>query len=407
VRVTTAFNRILDLPGASVATVSFTDDGLVLGLRRRRRTLVCPCGRRTRFHYDSSVRRRRHLDFGTCKAFLEAEVHRIDCPACKRVRTEQVPCARHTRDFEDVVAWLAQRMDKTSVARLLRCSWEAVDHILTRVVAEHIDDTRLDGLLRIGVDEVSYKRGHRYLTIVADHDSGRVVWVGKERTKQSFEAFFDALGPARAARVEAITLDGSSIYLPVARERIPQATACLDPYHVMTWTNEVLDSVYRAEAPRIPLAAGLPNRREWRRTRYALRAGFERLDQQHKDIVNALRRHRYKLWRTWELKERLRDLYRVVDPDDAAAYLKAWCTSALRSRIKAFTNLVRRIRKHFDAIIAAIRLGLSNSRLEGINARIRLIQRRGFGIRDVDSLTAMIYLCLGGITITLPAERPS
>jgi transposase len=94
-----------------------------------------------------------------------------------------------------------------------------------------------------------------------------------------------------------------------------------------------------------------------------------------------------------------------VDPADAPGYLKAWCTSALRSRIKAFTNLVRRIRKHFDAIIAAIQLGLSNSRLEGINAKIRLIQRRGFGIRDVDSLTAMIYLCLGGVTITLPTER--
>jgi transposase len=411
VRVTTAFNRILDLPGASVATVSFTDEGLVLGLRRRRRRLVCPCGRRSRFYYDSSRRRWRHLDFGTCKVFLEAEVHRIDYQGCRRVRTEQVPWARpgarYTRDFEDVAAWLAQRMDKTSVARLLRCSWEGVDRIVNRVVVEHIDDTRLDGLLRIGVDEVSYKRGHRYLTIVADHDSGRVVWVGRERTKQSFEAFFDALGPTRAAQVEAISLDGSSIYMPVARERIPQATFCLDPFHVMKWTNEVLDSVYRAEAPRIPLAPGLPNRREWRRTRYALRAGFERLDPQQRDIVNALRRHRYKLWRTWELKERLRDLYRVVDPDDAAAYLKAWCTSALRSRIKAFTNLVRRIRKHFDAIVAAIRLGLSNSRLEGINARVRLIQRRGFGIRDIDSLTAMIYLCLGGITITLPADgRP-
>jgi transposase len=409
VRVTTAFNRILDLPGASVVTVSFTDEGLVIGLRRRRRRLVCPCGRQSRFHYDSSRRRWRHLDFGTCKVFLEAEVHRIDCPACGRVRTEQVPWARsgarHTRDFEDVTAWLAQRMDKTSVARLLRCSWRAVDHIVDRVVIEHIDDTRLDGLLRIGVDEVSYKRGHRYLTIVADHDTGRVVWVGKDRNKQAFNAFFDALGPTRAAQVEAISLDGSSIYQPVARERIPQATVCLDPFHVLKWTNEVLDSVYRAEAPRIPLAPGLPTRREWRRTRYALRAGFERLDEDHRAIVNALRRHRYKLWRTWELKERLRDLYRNVDPADAAAYLKAWCTSALRSRIKAFANLVRRIRKHFDAIVAAIRLGLSNSRLEGINARIRLIQRRGFGIRDVDSLTSMIYLCLGGITITLPTQR--
>jgi transposase len=173
----------------------------------------------------------------------------------------------------------------------VRCTWEAVDHIVDRVVVEHTDDTRLDGLLRIGVDEVSYKRGHRYLTIVADHDSGRVVWVGKDRTKPAFEAFFDALGPPRAEAVQAISMDGSSIYLPVARDRIPPATVCLDPFHVMKWTNEVLDSVYRAEAPRIPLGKGLPNRREWRRTRYALRAGRERLDNDHRDIVNALRRH--------------------------------------------------------------------------------------------------------------------
>ena len=141
----------------------------------------------------------------------------------------------------------------------------------------------------------------------------------------------------------------------------------------MKWTNEVLDSVYRAKAtpghrqratpPPLPALAHLGAQRTTPRPLPGRR------------------------------------------PPDAAAYLKAWCTSALRSRIKAFTNLVRRIRKHFDAIIAAIQLGLSNSRLEGINAKIRLIQRRGFGIRDVDSLTSMIYLCLGGITIDLPTDR--
>jgi Helix-turn-helix domain of transposase family ISL3/zinc-finger of transposase IS204/IS1001/IS1096/IS1165 len=125
-RVTTAFNRVLALPGAWVATVSFTSCGIVVGLRRRGRWLCCPCGHRTRSRYDTSRRRWRHLDFGACKVWLEADLHRVDCPACRRVRTEQVPWARpgarHTRDFEDLVAWLAQRMDKTSVARLLRCS---------------------------------------------------------------------------------------------------------------------------------------------------------------------------------------------------------------------------------------------------------------------------------------------
>ncbi len=258
------------------------------------------------------------------------------------------------------------------------------------------------------VDEISYKRGHRYLTVVADHDTGRVGWVGKERTKETFEEFFDAVGHARTAQVEAISLDGSSIYLSVARDRMPQATICLDPLHVIKWTNEVVESVYRAQAPRFPLGADYPTDANGAApaTHCAPPANASTRTTAPSSLrCAALRRHRHRLWRTWELKEQLRDLYRTVDPADAPAYLKAWCTSALRSRIPAFTNLVGRIRKHFDAIIAAVQLGLSNSRLEGINAKIRLIQRRGHGIRDLDSLTSMIYLCLGGITINPPTGR--
>jgi transposase len=247
VRVCTAFNRILSLPGAAVASVEFTDEGIVIGLRRsRRRRLVCPCGVKTWARYDRSRRRWRHLDFGACRIFVEAEVFRIDCRGCGRVRTEQVPWARpnarHTRDFEDVVGWLAQRADKTTVATLLRCSWEAVNNITARLVDEHLDDSRLDNLYRIGVDEISYKRGHRYLTIVADHDSGKVVWAVKDRKQESFASFFDALGEERAQQIQAITLDGGGIYRPVALARAPHATLCVDPFHVIKWCNEALDS---------------------------------------------------------------------------------------------------------------------------------------------------------------------
>ena len=105
------------------------------------------------------------------------------------------------------------------------------------------------------------------------------------------------------------------------------------------------------------------------------------------------------------LKEQLRDLYRDVHPDVAASYLKRWCTSALRSKIPGFRNLVTRIRRHFDGIVAAIQLGLSNSRLEGINAKTRVIQRRGYGHPTPESLMSMIYLCLAGIQIPLPTQR--
>jgi transposase len=412
VRVCTAFNRILALPGAAVASVEFTDEGLVIGLRRsRRRKLVCPCGRKTWARYDGARRRWRHLDFGATRVFVEADVFRVACRDCLRVRTEQVPWARpgarHTRDFEDVVGWLAQRTDKTTVARLLRCSWEAVDNIAKRLVADHVDDTRLDSLYRIGVDEISYKRGHKYLTIVADHDTGKVVWAMKDRSKEAFESFFDALGDDRAAAIEAITLDASSIYGTVARQRAPQATLCVDPFHVIKWCNEALDSFYRGQPG--PPPEQLPNYhftiRSWRRVRFALRAGAETLDDDKRALVQNIRRFNYRLYRAWELKEALREVYRSIHPDVAGNYLKRWCYSAERSKITAFQTLARRIRKHLNAIVAAIQLGLSNSRLEGINAKIRVIQRRGYGHPTAESLIAMIHLCLSGIKITLPTQR--
>ena len=180
-RATTAFNRIIAIDGVAVSGVTFTPEGVVVKIHRRKRSHQCPCGWTTRSHYDRSTRRWRHLDLGVTKCFLEAEICRIECAKCRRVRTEDVPWARpgarHTKDFCAVVAWLAQRVDKTTITKLLRVSWEAVAKIVIDVVGEVLSDDRFEGLARLGVDEVSYRKGHRYLTVVADHDrEGRVVW---------------------------------------------------------------------------------------------------------------------------------------------------------------------------------------------------------------------------------------
>ena len=405
-RVTTAFNRILRLPGANVESVSFTAEGVVVGLRARSQRLCCPCGEWTRARYDRSRRRWRHLDMGSTRVWLEAEVARVDCRGCGKVRTQVVgwarPGARHSTDFEDMVAWLVQRADMTTVASLMRCSWEAVSAIARRVTAEKLDTARLDGLVRIGVDEISYRRGHQYLTIVADHEKARVVWVAKGKRGAALESFFDALGPERSSAIEAISMDLGTIYRDAAKRRIPNATICFDPFHVIQMTNRALDSVYKSTGR--DHASGVGDK-AWRATRYALRGAGEKLTDDQQALLKSLRRDRYRLWRAWDLKERLRALYRQVPPADARLYLKRWITSALRSRIPAFINLARQIRHNFEPIIAAVELDLSNARLEGINSRIRLIQRRGYGYRSVDSLAAMIYLCIGGVTLTLPHDQ--
>jgi transposase len=235
VRVTTAFNKVLAIPGAVVVSVRFTVEGIVVGVRRRRCRPVCPCGWKGRGVYDRSTRRWRHLDLGGTRLLLEAEIRRFHCRRCCRVRTETVPwarpAARHTSDFEDVVAWLCQHTDKTTVTKLLRTTWETVAAIVVRVVAEHLDHRRLDDLYHIGVDEVSWRKQHRFLTVVADHDDhGAVVWVGEGRDSATLQSFYELLGTDRCAALEAVSMDLGNAYKHATDLCVPQARQCVDPF---------------------------------------------------------------------------------------------------------------------------------------------------------------------------------
>jgi transposase len=404
-RVTTAFNKMLGLVGASVASVAFTPEGIVVGLRRRRHKHRCPCGGKTWGTRDHSIRRWRHLDLGGTKLFLEYRIARIDCPRCKGTRTETVPWARHgarhTRDLQDVVAWLAQRTDKTTITRLLRVSWEAVAKIIIDVVAEAIDDKRLDDLYRVGVDEISYRKGHRYLTVVADHDrDGAVVWAKQGKDHTVLEAFYDELGEERVAALRAVSLDMGGAYKLATDNKAAHVAQCVDPFHVIKLANEAINKTRRA-AWNAEREAGRPARKV-KNTRWALVKDTHALSRGQWETLDALRRSRSALYRCWQLKEALRDLYRLRYPSQAPRHLDWWLAWACRSRIPAFVALAKTIRANRERVLAAVELGLSNSKLEGLNSKIRLINHRGYGHHSAAALIAMIYLCAGGITIDLP-----
>ena len=250
-RVTTAFNRMLGLPGASVTGGRFERQGVVVRVRLRRRRKVCGrCGQLVRATHETRLRRWRHLDLGGQRCLIECELRRLRCSDCG-VRVEAVPFARpgarHTRDFEDVVAFLAQQMAKTPIARLLRVDWETVGRIVARVVADRLDAERLRGLVAIGVDEVSWRRRHRYLTCVADHRSGDIVWIKEGRNAATLRAFFDQLGPDGRASIRAVSIDMSAGYEQAVREALPAAEVCFDPWHVVKLAGEAVDQVRRAE----------------------------------------------------------------------------------------------------------------------------------------------------------------
>jgi transposase len=216
VRVTTAFNRMLGLPGVWVRDVGFGSEAVIVTVVLRAEKPVCSgCGARGLAIKEHRAKPWRHLDLGGLRCVIECRLRRLYCPGCGDVY-EAVPWARagsrHTRDFEDLTAWLAQQMSQTQVTRLMRIGWQTVGKILERVVAEKLSAGRLDGLELLGVDEVSYGADHKFLTCVANHDSGGIVWATEGRNAKSLQAFFDQLTDEQKASIRAVSIDMSAGY---------------------------------------------------------------------------------------------------------------------------------------------------------------------------------------------------
>jgi transposase len=231
------------------------------------------------------------------------------------------------------------------------------------------------------------------------------VWIGEGRSGTLLTTFFDQLGPERCAQIEAITMDMTRIWRGPVLKYLPNAAICFDPFHVIKWAGDALDLVYQATPRPTTLSIGeLTPKQTWQKVRATLRQPAEHLDPTGWALLRKLRRHQPRLHRAWQLKEQLRDLYRSVHPADAHTYLTRWTTTASRAASNAFNILARRIRHNQHGIINAIHHGLSNSLTEGLNAGIRLIQRRAHGYANLNNLTTMIYLCHGGIPTPLPTE---
>ena len=405
-RVQTAFNRMLRLPGASVVDVSFGADGVIVTVRLRRRRRVCSrcgqTGRQLEIH-DRRVKRWRHLDLGVNRCVIECELRRLRCRDCG-VHLEAVPWARpgarHTRDLEDVVAWLAQQMAKTPIAGLLRIGWDTVGRIVARVVADRLDERRLAGLVAVGCDEISYRRGQRYLTSVVDHRTGAIVWCAAGRNAATLQAFFTELGERRHT-IRAVSIDMSGGYEKAIREAVPAAEVCFDPFHVVRLGQRAVDQVRRDEW-NAHERSHTPTGRWIKGTRWSLLKAPDKQSVGQLALLGEVAQANKALYRAFLLKEELRLLYQLDDPRLAPAHLDAWLAWASRSRLKPFVKLARTIRRHRAGILAAIRLGLSNGRLEGLNSRIRLISHRSFGFHSAAPLIALVYLCCGGILIDLP-----
>jgi transposase len=415
VRDSTLLNRLLDLPGVRACGVSLPEPGLlVVDLALRRRRLVCPyCGWHTRWRYDRRpvASTWRHLDFGATMVLLRAQLRRLDCPECGVV-TESAPFARpragFTRDFEDVAAYLATKMDKSTIARFLRIDWDTVGRICDRVVADELDADRLAGLVHIGVDEVSWKKRHNYLTLIYDHDGRKVVWGKPGKDTATLNEFFDELGGERAGQIEAVSMDMGPAFAKSVRAQghAPQAVICIDPFHAVKVVTDALDVVRREAWNELRRAGHGQAARKFKGARWALLKNPTNLSDDQAATLRKLKRRGGDVWRAYTLKEAFRAIFAGdLSIDAVAELLDRWISRASRSRLDAFVKASKTVRKHRDGILAAIRLGINNGRAEGINNVVRLIVHRARGFHSAQAALALVMLSCGPITLQLPHER--
>lgn len=423
-RIKRLWQRAFGLERTVVEGIDFDEsvEALVVMVRpvAKARDRCGRCGRRCpRYDRGQGRRRWRALDLGTMPVFIEADAPRVRCRE-HGVVVAQVPWAAHdaghTRDFDAQVAWLAVRCSKSAVVELMRVAWRTVGAIIARVGAE-IDSgiDRLEGLTRIGIDEISYKKGHRYLTVVVDHDSGDVVWMAPGNNETTLGQFFDQLGDDRAAQISHVSADMAPWIAKVVAVRAPNAVLCADPFHVVAWATTALD-VERRRAwnqasgrRKANPVTGRGNRsagdaKKFKDSRYALWKNPENLTDKQRAKLDWIAKTDPTLHRAYMLKEGMRFVFKVKGEAGKEA-LDRWISWARRSRIPAFVELQRRIVRNRTAIDNTLDHGLSNGLIESTNTKIRVLTRVAYGFHNPEPLIALALLALGSQRPQLPGRN--
>jgi len=400
VRITRLLRELVGLKETRVVGVNFSAEGLVVDVKPTWRRPRCSgCGRRCPGYDQQRGRTWRHLDLAGMLLHLRYDTRRVECRRCG-ILVELVPWAEigswFTRPFEDHVGYLAQRCDQTTVSKQMRIAWATVGDIVQRVVARRQDGDPLDGLTIIGVDELSYRRHHEYVTVVVDHGGGKVVWAHEGKNADTLLAFFDELGLERCKKLEAVTIDMSASYIKAVTQASPEAQIIFDRFHVQRLAHDALDEVRRAEVNQAETDA---ERRGLKGTRWALHKNPWNLTGLEHDKLSALPRANRRLYRGYLLKEALAGVLDRRQVNVAKRKLDEWISWALRSRLGPFRRVARTVRDHADGILAYVRSGLSNGRTEGLNGKIRTLTRRAYGFHSASGLIGLIKLCCSGIRL--------
>jgi len=355
------------------------------------------CGTKTIRRYDHEVRQLRDLPMSGKPVYLLVPQWRILCPQCRTIVTEELdlcdPGQVLTKRYEHYIARLCEVMSVQAVAELEGLSWSTVVRIDRKYLQLRQEAYAMGDVRKLCLDEIAYRKGQRYLTVVSDLQTRRVIWVGKGRDKAAVAAFFAALGPQQTARIECVAMDMSAAYIAAVQEAAPQAFIIYDRFHIMQYVNEAVDQVRRDEHAK------------------ADRAGKEAL--KHKRFVLLRRerdlpmKQRISLWELYALnqqiaishilKEDFFTLFECESVEQAARFLDAWIARARQSSLGPFARLCEQLDRWRDGLLNFFIHRISNGLAEAINNNINVLKRVARGFRDLDYFILKILQRCGNL----------
>lgn len=369
--------------------------------RANSRAICSGCGKK-RPGYDRLPERRfEYVPLWQIAVHFVYALRRVKCPQCGIV-AERVPWAdgksQQTTTYRWFLAGWARRLSWQEVATIFGTSWDSVYRAVDYAVRWGLAHRDTTGIKAIGVDEIQWRRGHHYLTLVYQIDDGlkRLLWVGQERTEATLWAFFDLLDEKCLRSLKYVCSDMWQPYLQVIAQRLPQAVHVLDRFHIMSMMNKAIDEVRAAEAKRLKRDGYEP---VLKHSRWCLLKRRENLTEKQTVKLSELLRYNLQAVRGYLLREDFQRFWQYESPAWAGKFLRQWCQRTMRTKIEPMKKVARSLRQHEELILNWFRAHgtISSGVVEGLNNKVKLTMRKAYGFRAYEAIQLALYHQLGDL----------
>lgn len=397
--IKTLIIETLSLQGFRIDSVMGHPFGIMIQIVPDRRFLPrCGrCGHPGKYRDTRPERKFRHVPLWGIPVLLFYSPRRVLCRHCRGIYVESIPWAagkrRLTKAFACYLATWARLLPWLEVARLFRCSWGTVAAAVDFVVTYGLENRDLAGITHIGIDELSRRKGHQYLTNVYDLKAKRLIWSGEGRSEETLREFFDFFGEQRAKQLRGICCDIWMPYINVIEEKAPNAILVFDKFHIIRHLMDAVDQVRRDEVHE----KGKQHKELIKRTRYLWLKNPWNLTDKQKARLGALEKLNLKINRAYLLKEAFRDFWSYSKPAWAAKYMQKWFWWATHSRLKPMRDFAWFLRRNEENILSYFTLPIDNGSVEGLNNKAKVVSHRAYGFRSAKTYILNLYHCLGGL----------